>query len=135
MNNSRKALSSIFLLALAIVVLDSFGKFFSLYWSVWWFDIFMHFLGGAWVGLVLIALSRFAPAQIKKLIPAHKASHYFIAVLAVGIGWEIYEIFAGLVKTPEPYYLDTLIDLVMDMLGAFVVRKMFVKNFYNKKIQ
>lgn len=127
MKKSQKALLSLVTLALIIVLLDSLGQLLRLYWSVWWFDVLMHFLGGAWAGLLLLSLSRYAPKPLRRFLPAEKHWFYYLAILAIGVGWEFYEVMVGLIVTPEPYPIDTSIDIVMDLLGAWGIRKIYMK--------
>lgn len=89
---------------------------FYLYWVYLWFDIPMHILGGATVALGY--QSRFGLSKF-----AHKLSFGLIStllfVLAVGLVWEGYEyVVAPTFK--EGYLEDTIIDIVMDLLGGLI---------------
>lgn len=87
----------------------------------------MHFLGGAFVGLLLTGLSRFGPQWLRNLLPVQKSWFYYLAVLVIGVGWEVYEVLVGLIVTPEPYPIDTTIDIIMDLIGAYSIRKFYLK--------
>jgi hypothetical protein len=101
----------------------------ALYWTISWYDIMMHFLGGFLIALIiLLIISRF------KIIIFNPKLIFILmmgGVLIVGLGWELFEIFFELIniKTDK---LDTIIDIVMDLLGAvaafFYSRKRFFKN-------
>lgn len=77
-----------------------------IYWQHIWFDLPMHFLGGLTTGVVLVAFfGKFSP-------------RLFVAgVVVVAVGWEIFEYVFGLPRESN-YALDTMIDLLMDTLGA-----------------
>jgi len=96
---------------LAIVaILHLLGLKLYLYWVFFWYDFLVHFLGGVWAGLAICwALSQFGwPIRL---------THVVLAIVAIGIGWEIFEIAIGAPR--EPWYgLDTAIDLLLDALGG-----------------
>lgn len=81
-----------------------------LYWHYIWLDIPVHFLGGVWAALVALwFIAAFGLPQRVLLVMA--------AVLAISIGWEVFEVMAG-VPMEANFALDTSIDLTMDTLGA-----------------
>jgi hypothetical protein len=92
---------------------------FFLYWSVPWFDVLMHFLGGVWIAaLVYWFLRRMVP-----FVPLSSQAIFAIllgATFLVGIAWEVFEYLVGTYFT-ENYPLDTSIDLLMDLVGAGVL--------------
>jgi hypothetical protein len=111
--------TSLFLVA----VLHALAMQASLYWVYPWFDIPMHFLGGAvaafgflsWIG------ERFVPLQRATLVRTVSF------VLVVGIAWEIFELSFGLTDAIA-YTVDTAMDLVFDVAGgmvAFVLSRSF----------
>lgn len=92
------------------------------YWRLRWFDMPMHFLGGLWLAGVIIWFrffsSRFvdAPKTFGRL-----ALWGVLGALGVGLVWEFYEGFVGLLTVGHiNAYRDTLGDLFFDMLGGFV---------------
>jgi len=94
-----------------IVALELF-----LYWKFSWFDIPMHFVGGAVVALgvfTLYDLHLFVPKRYLQLLPI------VLLVFLVAMVWEVYELFIG-VPIEDDYVVDTLTDLVMGLLGATV---------------
>lgn len=101
-------LSVLFVLA----VLQFLGEAHFLQWRFWWYDIMLHFLGGLWVGLFLVWILR----RVEK-----NASLIFVVVgvLCIGIAWELFEIVIGSPRETR-YYLDTIIDLIMDVVGALL---------------
>ncbi|MDO8569851.1 MAG: hypothetical protein Q7R89_03740 [bacterium] len=95
---------------IVFAVLDYVAQVFSLYWTLWWFDIMMHLLGGFSGGLVVLWF--FGPFSIYRSL--------FLTIgclLVIGIAWEIFEYTHDL---PQPinYGLDTVYDLINDTAGA-----------------
>lgn len=91
----------------------------SWYWSFSWFDILMHFLGGVCVALLI--------AYILILIRGKLVYDEFIqtafvigGTFVVGLFWEAFEHIFNVVFDPLQS-VDTVIDLLMDTLGALVV--------------
>jgi len=116
-----------FVLIFLIATLHILAINFFLYWKFWWFDILLHFLGGLWVGLSFLQFYFFS-----NLIKIKKKSNLFIfifsvlTVLFVGLGWEIFEFIIG-VNFSENYWSDTILDLIMDTVGALTVSLLFIK--------
>ncbi len=80
-----------------------------LYWHYMWFDIPMHYLGGAVSAVFVFGFL------------LHKRVYVSVALLVlIFIGWEVFEFVFGL-PVEANYPLDTAIDLVMDTLGALTV--------------
>jgi len=90
------------------------------YWTISWYDIMMHFLGGVWVAL--FALWIFSSRKIS-FLPTHISFLQIVSlVICVGIVWELYEIMFGLTFVSDPeYWGDTILDLVMDTIGGICV--------------
>lgn len=88
----------------------------SLYWHFWWFDMPMHFLGGAIVALGLFFLIdiKFPLSTVFERLP-----FTLLAVLAVALAWEYFELWAG-IPIESDYVVDTLTDLVMGLSGGYV---------------
>lgn len=79
-----------------------------LYWHFWWYDVMMHFIGG-------FAIASFF------FIFTNNWKRSFVAMLFVAIGWEIFEYLFNIeVLEGLKYTLDTIKDLCMDSLGAFL---------------
>lgn len=89
----------------------------SLYYKYLWLDLPMHVLGGITVSLGYFLLPRFKialPERYFKLFPT------LIFVLAVGLLWEWFEIWAGIPLYTEGFAIDMLGDLAMDLVGGTV---------------
>jgi hypothetical protein len=88
----------------------------SLYWHFWWFDIPMHFFGGAIVALGLYTLRdlRFPlPKALFRCFP------FMLGVLGIALIWEGFELWAGIPIEPD-FVFDTSLDLVMGLMGGFL---------------
>lgn len=90
---------------------------FFLYWKYAWFDIPMHFFGGVSIALGYGILP-FLRIGLKLTYRTYIS--YLAVVLVVGLGWEVFEIVGGINVIDEYFVSDTLIDLVVDLLGGTV---------------
>jgi|SRR3989344_6974198 len=94
---------------------------FYLSWTVWWYDILLHFLGGGVVGMATLLI-------FEKLFDTEAVSVFkavlmgVIGAFVVGMLWEILELRLDLVSFSDGaiYITDTTSDLVLDMTGAFL---------------
>lgn len=102
-----------------------------LYWTVNWYDIMMHFLGGLWTLLfILWVVSTQYASLLKKYVSVFSL---ILAVIAVGIIWEWHEIFFQFTSfSDRGYWFDTNKDLVMDTLGAIFGILVYKKDIKNK---
>jgi len=84
-----------------------------LYWRIGWFDMPMHFFGGAIVALGFYTLRDLGlfPNKMLKLLPL------LLLVLSVALVWEGYEHFIGLPIFGE-YMFDTVLDLILGICGG-----------------
>lgn len=87
------------------------------YYSIWWFDMPMHFFGGFWIGLALIWLLSFKYFPIQ--ITPKSIFQVIIGVLIIGVGWEVFEIIVNNLTARMPFNtLDTLSDIFFDLAGG-----------------
>lgn len=109
----------LFWLLFAIAALHHLAIFFYLYWTVWWFDMVMHFLGGMGMATSLLWLVFWSGLIGKyQTLPLRKA--FFVALLAslfIGILWEVFEVYGGIIIWPDERP-DSISDLILDMLGG-----------------
>lgn len=89
-----------------------------IYWSVGWADLLVHFLGGLWMGLVALFVFFTAgwlplPSVSGRVVVAVT----LLSVLAVGLAWEVYELFTGLSDVWEDQ-TDTISDVIADLFGG-----------------
>lgn len=113
---------------ISLAVLHLTGIYFSLYWKFLWFDVVVHFLAGLWVGgtvLWLLYLSGYFKLTIPRKITIFSLS--LGAALFVGAMWEIFEVWIGatLLADPRTYRIDTVIDILADVTGAFAIALYF----------
>lgn len=120
MNTGDRLLRVLFVLIWVIAIVQVLAEQYYWYWTYRWLDILMHFLGGVWVGLGAIWLVHFAREHANIL---QKLRPFVLAVLAgvvVGFVWEGYEygVWVWTDTLPPNHVPDSLLDLVMDVLGA-----------------
>lgn len=98
--------------------LDHQARLLFWYWEYPWFDVVMHLLGGVSVASFMVwAHDRFV---------SHTSIVFVVALglLAVGVSWEIFEYFAK-APTEANYIIDTVTDVIMDIVGAGLVIGMY----------
>lgn len=106
------------LVTIFIATLHHLALTYFLYWTFDWFDILMHFLGGLTIGLFALYVF-FTSGYVK-----YPNDHWVVvlsvtvgAVLIVGLVWELWELFVGFTDVLQDRG-DTILDLIMDTLGA-----------------
>ncbi len=104
--------------ALLLGVLQTLALEYYLYWTVWWFDILMHFLGGFWIGLIVLWFYKAFLGERARSDHGYLVS--LLGVILVGVAWEVMELLGGLTGGEEGYAFDTILDLIMDIVGAIV---------------
>ena len=107
---------------------------FYLYWRFWWFDILTHFLGGLWVSISFLWLFfQFGLVNIVKNNKNYNLVVAFLAALFIGIFWEIFEYYFGLVfSDASNYIIDTATDISFDLVGGFAAYCIFLLKGYHK---
>jgi len=109
------------LLALLVATIHWTAEIYDLYFLISKLDILMHFLGGLLIGLIILALlfvrGLFGFAHTHNGVVIMTT---LIGVLLVGLGWELFEVFFDITAINKINMLDTLSDLVMDLIGAGV---------------
>jgi len=115
MHTRTRVLLGIAALGLLIALLQFFATEYYLYWEFWWYDVMMHFLGGAFIGASYLWALRFEFSSHSALrIPVFASA--FLVVLGVGVAWEVFEYVTDSYAAVN-YTLDTILDLLMDMAG------------------
>lgn len=95
---------------------------FYLYWVFEWFDILMHGLGGVAVGFFIAALL----VRFKDVLREHSGIFVFLVLAGtvfIGLLWESLELVLDLYMKEalhQPSVSDTILDLIMDGVGALV---------------
>ncbi len=110
---------SLFLSALSTLALAHyFALAYFIYWKYDWFDIPMHFLGGCTVAFGYGVLP-WLDVRFRK--EWNTLGHFMIAIVCIGISWEIFEILGGMSDIYDPdFVFDTCTDLILDVLGGFI---------------
>ena len=109
--------ASYFLLATAILNYLAISLY--LYWTVWWFDILVHILGGISATLFIswLLLSFFHKDGLRG-----ESTLFFLTLLGVfslGVIWEIFEYSSGITFASANYKIGTMKDLSMNLVGGF----------------
>ncbi len=106
----------VFLINLAgLALMHNLAINFYLYWQYQWFDILMHFWGGVIVALGVGMLPSFG---FRNISTPPSFIHICIAIAVVGLSWEFFEYSIGIWAQEPGFVSDTLLDLVMDTVGA-----------------
>ena len=115
--------------ALAVVMLSlhlaAYAFFF--YWSVWWYDLMMHGVGGFLIGSLAAWAVAFPLRNIVRISPM-----LFIGIVTLfgGLMWEVFEYVVGFqnyFSSTRVYTIDTVSDIAMDLLGALLAFYIFRK--------
>lgn len=109
------------LLVLAfLLAFHSLGISQNYYMYIWPYDIVAHILGGLGIGLFVTAsLQTFWPSFLVK----NRWLKIALIVLLVGLAWEAFEVYFNIAGYPfgtKPYYIDTVKDLIDDVIGGFI---------------
>ena len=97
----------------------------------------MHFLGGLWIGLFVLAWYYRSPLPKKKdPTPFFVVTLAIATTLTIGLAWELFELSAQtFIERAEVHDLaDTLGDLTNDFFGAVVAVGIFIRGRYNLEI-
>jgi hypothetical protein len=108
-------------LGIAVAALHAAAVAFLLYWTIWWYDITLHFIGGLWVSLGIVWLAYFSG-----YLPLCRRSNVrifavtLIWTFVVGVAWEVFEylMIGANIWAPEGYWFDTIGDLLSDIAGG-----------------
>jgi hypothetical protein len=91
-----------------------------LYWTVWWFDMVVHFSAGVCVGMASVLVYAF----YRKMTPstAQAITTALIGALAIGVLWEFYELVFHITSLSDgmAYATDTSSDILMDLSGGLL---------------
>jgi len=120
-----------------ILLLNYLDYFFHWSWSWDYFDVILHFLGGAWVALIFF--SYIHPKGEYKIF--HKFIFALGFVALIGILWEFLEIGVEFIFGNNPFLSspnlaqDTFSDLLADLVGGLIVSLLllYLYAFYYKR--
>lgn len=128
MVDRKKLLIRLALLIFFIFLVNLVALKFYWYYSIWYFDMIMHFLGGLWLGLAFIWLFS-AKELTSKLI-----FKIILSVLLIGFLWEIFEIIFYNYVAENPFIiLDTVSDICFDLTGGILAVIYFLKRIMFKQ--
>lgn len=101
------------MLGFVVFLLNYLAMQFYWYTSIWYFDMIMHFLGGIWVGFMVIWFFKIEEISLKTIL------QIILSVLFIGVLWEIFEIMLNDYTTQNPFnILDTVSDVFCDLAGG-----------------
>ena len=118
----KKLIKRLIFLILFIFIMSFIADRFYWYFSIWYFDMFMHFIGGFWIGLVSFYL--FFTFNKNSFLDFNALTLKFVlkilvCVLLIGICWEVFEILVNSVTIQDSFnYLDTFSDILFDLSGG-----------------
>jgi hypothetical protein len=116
---SKKLFKQLATLVIAIFVLNFLANKFHWYYSIWWFDMLMHFLGGFWLGMVFVWF--FKVRQREFSVNPRFVIRLVAWILLIGVAWELFEYyFINYVAQNNFDLLDTLSDLFFDLFGGIL---------------
>lgn len=110
-----------------VTLLHWVASFEGLYWTLAWYDIMMHLLGGMWVALFLLWASH---TQYGGFLNRYMSiKNLIIGVIVVGLLWEGLELYMKFTDTADSEYLsDSSLDMLMDVIGGFFVAFLYRKD-------
>lgn len=126
--NKKKLSVRIISIIFTILILNTMAMKFHWYFTIWWFDMPMHFLGGFWLGLLIFWLLKIKEISLPEIIKI------IIGFLVIAFGWEIFEISIDKIITKNPFNtLDTISDIFFGLSGVlfslwYLDKKIFCKN-------
>lgn len=109
----RRLLFAQVVILVAIAVLDIyFGLDKQYFWTVSWWDVLLHILGGIWAGLFGAWLGTILGIRVTLI-------RCMVFAFAIGTVWEVFEYVAGMGGSVfMSYQLDTAKDLLDDTIGG-----------------
>ena len=109
----KKLLTYLAFLIFFIFAVNYAAMKFYWYFSIWYFDMPMHFLGGFWLGLALIWLFSVKELSFKIIFKI------ILGVFLIGIFWELFEVFVDKTIAQNSFnLLDTVSDMCFDLAGG-----------------
>lgn len=123
--DKKKLFKNLFYLIIVIFVLNALADKLYWYYTIWYFDMVTHFLGGFWIGLAFFYI--FLKKNYINYLDILKIIFF---VLFIGIFWEIFEFIVNNYLAQNPFnILDTLSDIFFDLSGGILSILYFLKSF------
>lgn len=111
-----------------IFILNFIAHRFFWYYTIWYFDMMMHFFGGFFIGLLLLWIFLTKEISFKIILKI------ILGIFIVGIGWEIFEIIFKNIIAKDPFnLLDTISDIFFDLAGGTLAVIYFLKRIFLKE--
>lgn len=125
--NRKKLFIRLAVLVIVVFLINTLSFKFYWYSSMWWFDMFMHFLAGFWLSLCIIWLLKLENFSFKNILKI------ILFVLIIGLLWEMYEFYVDdNIARNGISTLDSTSDLFFDLAGGFSAILYVTKRFMNK---
>src|SRR3989344_3578880 len=83
--NRKRILKHLVFLMFFLFILNLIAQEFYWYFTIWYFDIIMHFLSGFWVGLFFLYVFYNENLFLKQILTV------ILGVLLIGVLWEAFE--------------------------------------------
>ncbi len=113
------------------------------YTRIWWIDVLLHILGGAWVALAFFYVQRHFAPHLRESVPP--LIHLVLAVgvvMLVGVMWEWLEFAFDYFFFPEKFGFraqlglpDTMGDLLSDFIGGLALGWYGIRAMHMKKLR
>jgi hypothetical protein len=113
---NKKMIEPVFFTVLLIGFLNFLASSFYLFWTVMWFDMIMHFLGGFMLSLIVAFIVSQKSISYKNLL-----KYCIIFSVIGGFLWEIFELSFHITFIHDHnYFSDSGMDMTMDTFGALL---------------
>lgn len=126
----QKIFITSFLVLVIVAIFHYIGIKYYLYWTVKWYDIPMHILGGLWVSL--LSLSIYAHFYGNASIINYRRKVFkvvFLVLLFVTVSWEVFELIGKITfLNDKGYWLDTFKDIFDGYIGGMIGYFFFIRN-------
>lgn len=118
----------IFVFSSLTAILNFIATKLYLYWAIFWFDSPTHFMGGFISSLIFWSAVLYLNNENIKSNPR---IYTILAVLFIGIAWEIFELFFRLTSLySHEFFIDTFSDIIFDIFGGLFAYYYLVRPNY-----
>ena len=123
-------------LTIVVAIIHWIASIYYFYYLVPNLDILMHFLGGLLIGLIILSL-----LFVRRLFGFAHTHHGVVitttlfGVLLIGLAWELFEVFFDMTAITRIDLFDTLLDLVMDLIGGGVSLWWYYSMVWNRVVK
>jgi hypothetical protein len=138
--NRKKLLKHLVVLMFFIFITDLLARHFYWYFSIWYFDMIMHFLSGLWVGLFFLwffhrqDLSEGADLGLERGSAIALIVKTLLFVIMIGGSWEVFEFFVNNHIGREAFNArDTISDIFFDLAGGAIAVLYFLRMIMSRK--